>query len=359
MISLKEYNISDYLLRILNNILLDMVELFEDTRAEDIDDKEFYLKVLFPEHLVIADKSKCERELSLFESYIKDSFHHELRSLHKYMLFYLIEWYKDVTSSVDFIIEEIDSSKLETEDDRYLAPLLKDLYYYKDFLFEDWDFLDYMMSGLLKLYEQSSLWSEILDFDIDEMFDLLPPDLQEKYFQKSEKNAQSSVSTLEDIVITLCYSFKGFIEFKGGWRRLYYENHQIDEKGIQSLFYCYISLYCRTLNIDVSPECDAGRGPVDFKFSNGDAFKTLVEIKKSRNTKLLHGIDIQINEYGLAEETNSLVYLVFDFGDNQKQIEKLLNIYEDLKRNNEHLHLIIIDSRKKESASRAKKLSSK
>ncbi|XTR38726.1 hypothetical protein ACQQ2T_04925 [Paraclostridium tenue] len=57
-----------------------------------------------------------------------------------------------------------------------------------------------------------------------------------------------------------------------------------------------------------------GRGPVDFKISSGYKNKTLVEIKLTTNNQLVHGLEVQIQEYSKAEETHNLIYLVIDNG---------------------------------------------
>ena len=43
------------------------------------------------------------------------------------------------------------------------------------------------------------------------------------------------------------------------------------ERFAQLLFYAIAAAYCEANDIDVSPESDAGAGPVDFKLSSGAA----------------------------------------------------------------------------------------
>ncbi|MBV5349814.1 hypothetical protein JZU71_01240, partial [bacterium] len=61
------------------------------------------------------------------------------------------------------------------------------------------------------------------------------------------------------------------------------------------------SSYCIANDLDISPESDAGRGPVDFKFSNGSKGKVLVEIKLTSNNQLQHGFESQLPIYMKAE----------------------------------------------------------
>lgn len=65
-------------------------------------------------------------------------------------------------------------------------------------------------------------------------------------------------------------------------------------------------------NVDISPETNAGNGPVDFKISRGDD-KILIENKISSNTKLLECIDEnkQIHTYLKQEECKDAYLVVF------------------------------------------------
>lgn len=48
-------------------------------------------------------------------------------------------------------------------------------------------------------------------------------------------------------------------------------------------------LYFQTNNIDVSPEANIGRGPIDFKLSRGVNERILIEVKLACNPKLQQG----------------------------------------------------------------------
>lgn len=55
------------------------------------------------------------------------------------------------------------------------------------------------------------------------------------------------------------------------------------ESAAQLLFYGVADSYCAANNIDLSPESNAGRGPVDFKLSRGSTDKVIVEVKLTSN----------------------------------------------------------------------------
>ena len=99
-------------------------------------------------------------------------------------------------------------------------------------------------------------------------------------------------------------------------------------------------------------EADEGRGPVDFKVSMGGD-KTIIEVKLTTNTQYLHGYEIQIEEYGKAEQTEKMIYVLIDLGHPGK-VKKVQELH-DMKYNNgeDPPKLIIIDATERQSASRA------
>ena len=81
--------------------------------------------------------------------------------------------------------------------------------------------------------------------------------------------------------------------------------------------------------------------------------KTLIEVKLSSNKQYLHGYEIQIEEYGKAEQTGNLINVFLDLGHPIK-VKRLQEIHDKRYNNGENPpDLIIIDSMKKKSASRA------
>lgn len=105
-------------------------------------------------------------------------------------------------------------------------------------------------------------------------------------------------------------------------------------------------------NVDISPETNAGNGPVDFKISRGDD-KVLIENKISSNPKLLGCIDEnkQIHTYLKQEECKN-AYLVI-FYDKESDLEKIRSL---IKKSEEYkgkyrIYVKGVDCIKKESAS--------
>ena len=75
----------------------------------------------------------------------------------------------------------------------------------------------------------------------------------------------------------------------------YDDNNKLShEIFAQLLFYGFADTYCESNNIDLNREPNAGRGPVDFKFSRGYHSKVTVEVKYSSNNCVVHGFTTNI-----------------------------------------------------------------
>lgn len=83
-------------------------------------------------------------------------------------------------------------------------------------------------------------------------------------------------SEVPAFVADLVKNFAYCIEQKGIWRSLWYKNHGLGEATAQGLFYLTAINFCRQNDIMVTPESNAGRGPVDFVFGkNGKTARLL------------------------------------------------------------------------------------
>jgi hypothetical protein len=104
---------------------------------------------------------------------------------------------------------------------------------------------------------------------------------------------------------------KHYIEENGGWKLLWNDNWiPKSEKAAQLLFLGIIKHYCKANDIDVSPEPNIGRGPVDFKVSHGYSFRALIELKLARNTKFWNGLKKQLPTYMEAEKVKHGYFVI-------------------------------------------------
>jgi hypothetical protein len=86
--------------------------------------------------------------------------------------------------------------------------------------------------------------------------------------------------------------------------------------------------YCQANNIDVSPETNIGRGPVDFKLSDGYINRTILELKLARNTKFWNGLTSQFPTYLKAEGISRGYFIVIVF--TETDIERIRDIQQVL-----------------------------
>lgn len=151
-------------------------------------------------------------------------------------------------------------------------------------------------------------------------------------------------------------SFKHWIENQKGYMILKDVKTQNEEKIVQRTLHGSAIYYCKTNDLDISPESDTGRGPVDFKISRGDD-KTVIEIKLTSNPSVLHGFEVQIEEYAKSEGTENKIFLLIDNGKSSERIGKIYESYENkIKLGEKPATIILIDAKPKESASRYKPL---
>lgn len=145
--------------------------------------------------------------------------------------------------------------------------------------------------------------------------------------------------------------FKQWIEYNKGWEIIQGAPSGNREKIVQRVIHLAGLSYIKANNLDMSCEPDEGRGPVDFKISLGQDI-TVIEVKLTSNNQYLHGYEVQVAEYGKAERTDSLIYVLIDLG-NPGKVKKVQDLHD--RKYDEGVNppsLIVIDATQKESASK-------
>ena len=157
------------------------------------------------------------------------------------------------------------------------------------------------------------------------------------------------------VIETICKKFSDHIENNGLWEVLWDDSktkHR-KERIAQKLFYSVAENYCDANNLDISPESNAGRGPVDFKMSRGSKEKVVVEVKYSDSSSLYRNYTNQVKTYQKAEKAEKGYYLVLQMNDHEKRIKKLFELKNKLASESKlTADIIIIDGTPKESASK-------
>lgn len=214
--------------------------------------------------------------------------------------------------------------------------------YLKQHVFMEPEVCDRVIAG----YKKEDLDALNLKENPDYFAELLLKKIKREVdFEAQKKNPTSFEAAMAVIDI-----FKDWVENNRGWAEIQNSPTQKREKAVQRFMHLGAKHYVQTNNLDFSCEADEGRGPVDIKLSRGSD-KTLAEVKLSSNSQYLHGYQAQIEEYGRAERTRSLIYVFIDVGNPGR-----LKAIKTLHRKNQFYgkecpELVIIDARPKRAAS--------
>ena len=217
--------------------------------------------------------------------------------------------------------------------------------YIKDFIFMK----PHLLSKVIADYRSTDIKAYDIYQNIDYKIERLINNITkvEKELNLSEKNSYESA-------LEIISTFKNWIENQKGYTILECIDTRNQEKIIQRTLHGTASYYCKINNLDISPESNTGRGPVDFKISRGDD-KTVVEIKLTSNQETVHGFEIQIEEYAKSEGAENKIFLLIDNGRSSNRIKKVEESYENRKKTGENpATVIVIDAKPKESASKYK-----
>lgn len=189
------------------------------------------------------------------------------------------------------------------------------------------------------------------------------------YYPKYDKEIEDNLKSLKlgkekepkpedenefiDTITLLLNNFKVAIE-NYGYRLISDNGKPGSEKKVQTAFLFYFKEYCKTLNIDVTKESDTGRGPVDFRFSNGVDFISHIEIKKDSHPKIKDSLKKQLKTYMDSEKVRIGFLIIVDFGE-KDLVEELKTLKRDkinLEKEGKYIEIIVVDARKKKSASK-------
>lgn len=182
--------------------------------------------------------------------------------------------------------------------------------------------------------------------------------ISDKYplnLEKFRNNIDTKLKLLE-VVNELINHFKHLVENNGLWKEFWTEDDKPrKEKACQRLLFAVASSYCKANDLDISPEVDSGNGPVDFKISQGAAFKVIVEIKLSTNSNVVHGYEKQLEIYKNAEQSDEGIFILIDIG----SMGNKFKLIQDKRRSFVSAHgkaseIIVIDANPKDSASKRK-----
>lgn len=208
-----------------------------------------------------------------------------------------------------------------------------------------------LLKELLERYHAKV--NEGYDFEADPYGEFIWKELAEEYSSKYPIAISKDKKPIE-VVNTICKKYQSLIEDNGLFKMLHNPDGSYKpESFAQMLFFAVADIYCSANDLDVSPESDAGRGPVDFKVSRG-LTKVNVEMKLSSN-RLLHGYEKQLPIYDKAEKTNNSIFLIILL--DSKHMKKVRQVYEYKNKyetfDNKLPEIVVIDATLKKSASKS------
>lgn len=154
--------------------------------------------------------------------------------------------------------------------------------------------------------------------------------------------------TYAEAHVRLAY-LKHVIEDMGGWR-IFYDNEGKAFEREKDLQILYRLVWFGTPS-DIGAEANDGRGPVDFKVSNGRN-KTLIEMKLASNTRLEANLSKQVEIYQKSADAEKGIKAILYF--DTQQLRRVQRILKKLNLTN-NKDIVLIDACKdnKPSASKA------
>ena len=158
---------------------------------------------------------------------------------------------------------------------------------------------------------------------------------------------------------SLIERFRHAVEDRDLWRVLWDEKltKPRGETTIHAVAGEMWRILCEAADVDMSREADAGRGPVDFKFSAGWHRRALIEVKLLSSSKLYQGAQAQLPQYLASEQVSCAYYMCVGFTDRDLRPERLAAVRDMCSRHQDRSGLLVIprfiDARPKVSASRS------
>lgn len=161
-------------------------------------------------------------------------------------------------------------------------------------------------------------------------------------------------------VVDLAKEFQRAVEDTDLWKVLWDDGLRRNrpEKIVQAIAGMFFAAHCRMADVDPTRESNLGRGPVDFKFSQGWHKRALLEVKLVPSTHFFTGASKQLPQYTRTERTSVGVYLCIVYSDKDFSPARIQPIQDTLhalrKASGWTIGAIFVDARKTSKASASK-----
>lgn len=348
-------DLTEGLLCIANKKLEDFIEHYVEFNDNDFSD-------IFPTTIYETKEEKCRGAAKDLYLWSQDDFLHTLPPLHEYALYSIIKIASDIEGdyrkdcngeSLFFgdIESKIKSEQMDfdSDDDDWNIGDLGEFSFYLENCFQDHDFLNVpLYLSMLKNIPVKQFESQF-DISLGDYVDLMPPDIEKEFNSHlnlksiEEINVVTEREEFLEVVKTGIDNFRHSVINHGSYKLLWYENYKPrDEKAVQLLFMATNYVYFHANNIDISPEANVGRGPIDFKLSRGVGERILIEVKLASNPKLRQGLTLQLVKYLLAEGIQDAVFMVIVYQKDEFKKMELLESEVDSLNEKYNLNIMII-----------------
>ena len=183
------------------------------------------------------------------------------------------------------------------------------------------------------------------------------PDYIANYLSDTYKMPDSCCTDSYAASIDILENFKQWVEYHRGASVINGCSAKPSEKLVQRLIHAVGQMFCKKFNWCFSPEPDSGRGPADFVVSRG-IDKTVVEVKLTSNQDCEHGLEVQIEEYAKAEDTDKKIFVLIDTGSCSYRVQSVYRKHaEMLSKGLSPATIVVVDAVPKDPASKYKKTS--
>lgn len=184
--------------------------------------------------------------------------------------------------------------------------------------------IDYYIKYKEENQELASSISKQVVEEVKMLFNTQLQELTQLLYEKTDFYKESSSS--HDEAYRRVQYLKTVIEDMDGYRIFYLNGKPIKRENDLQIMY---RLVWYASKFDVNREVNNGRGPVDYKVSNGSKNSSLVEFKLASNTKLKKNIQNQVEIYKKANFTDRAIKVILFFTDQElDRINSVLNELE-------------------------------
>jgi hypothetical protein len=184
------------------------------------------------------------------------------------------------------------------------------------------ELLDYYIRRKEEAGDKAHQISNLKVKETEEQFVKLVRELVDRHLAGTDfyREANSFEASLRRV-----HFLKDVIENKDGYRLFYTNGKPIKREEDLQIMY-RLTWFASPLEID--REVNNGRGPVDFKASNGSKDKTLIEFKLASNSKLRKNLQHQVGVYEAANNTSKSIKVILFFSDSE--FERLFKVLKEL-----------------------------